>query len=337
MLREIFLNSLEGGCFLKYPDKFCHLTDAEICSLINKFCSKKCCVICKCCKPGPPGPPGPPGAMGPPGPPGAMGPPGPPGAMGPPGPPGAMGPPGPPGAEGPPGPPGAEGPPGPPGAMGPPGPPGAEGPPGPPGAEGPPGPPGAEGPPGPPGPQGCPGPAGPPGPPGPQGLPGATCDCICTSQMKNVLAQIIIKYPNDNLTINMEDGSTASGKPVSLVPEDEMSLLTVQSGNGRRAFDELVSICKIASISITSATYDTSIQYLPVPDEPLECCTADCEAAIRKELPVGTQAVIKSGGQSSGNKTVVASEYGIIVLAGPNNSSPEFISSCQIETIKKSV
>lgn len=61
-------------------------------------------------------------------------------------------------------------------------------------------------------------------------------------------------------------------------------------------------------------------------------CGADCEAAVRSYLPVGTAgASIKAGGQTVGQGTVLVNEFGILVLVGANNSDPTFVSACKAE------
>lgn len=65
------------------------------------------------------------------------------------------------------------------------------------------------------------------GPTGPQGETGATgpaesdassASCFCVDQMRNVIAQIIALYPNDNIVVAMESGNNVSGRPGALLP-----------------------------------------------------------------------------------------------------------------------
>lgn len=47
-------------------------------------------------------------------------------------------------------------------------------------------------------------------------------------------------------------------------------------------------------------------------------CEADCEAAVREYLPVGTDARITSGGQTVAQGTILINEFGMVVVVGPN-------------------
>lgn len=87
---------------------------------------------------------------------------------------------------------------------------------------------------------------------------------------------------------------------------------------------------------MTSSTYNDSITYLPAPSPLPTGCDADCEAAIRNYLPVGTASVdINSGGQTVAQGTILRSEYGMVVVVGNNNSDPTFVSLCKAEIINK--
>ena len=75
---------------------------------------------------------------------------------------------------------------------------------------------------------------------------------------------------------------------------------------------------------------------LPAPDPLPTGCDANCENASRTYLPVGTEGVgINAGGQTVATGDVIASEYGMVVVVGPNNSSPSFVSLCKAEIITK--
>lgn len=68
----------------------------------------------------------------------------------------------------------------------------------------------------------------------------------------------------------------------------------------------------------------------PVPTD----CKADCDSAIRSELPVGIQGaniIANTQTQSIGN--VIVNVPGMIVLENPENNSITFISSCRIDAI----
>lgn len=64
-----------------------------------------------------------------------------------------------------------------------------------------------------------------------------------------------------------------------------------------------------------------------LPDPLPEGCDADCEAAARAYLPVGTQNVdINAGGQTVAQGDVLKSEYKMVVIVGNDNSNPSFVS-----------
>lgn len=197
------------------------------------------------------------------------------------------------------------------------------------------------------GPQGIQGPIGPTGPQGETGATGPTgpagsnansTSCFCVDQMRNIIEQIITLYPNDNLTIAMESGNNVSGRPGSLLPgpNNNPNSGLFQLINNQGTPEEAVSICRIASIRITSSTYNEAITYLPAPTPLPTGCDANCEAAIRAYLPAGTPSVdINAGGQTVAQGTVLRSEYGMVVLVGNNNSDPTFVSLCKAEIINK--
>ncbi|MCJ7835876.1 hypothetical protein MUB23_10810 [Cuneatibacter sp. NSJ-177] len=156
--------------------------------------------------------------------------------------------------------------------------------------------------------------------------------------MRHVLQQLIQLYPNDNLIVAMEGGNNASGRPGALLPAPNSNpnsgLFQLNDTHGNP--DEAVSLCRIAAVWITSSTYNNSITYLPQPTPAPTGCDADCQAAIRAYLPVGTTGVsINSGGQTVAKGTVLKNEYGMTVIAGPNNSNPAFVSNCKMEVITK--
>ena len=156
--------------------------------------------------------------------------------------------------------------------------------------------------------------------------------------MRNVIQQLIDLYPDDNVIVAMESGDNASGRLGSLLPPpiDNPSSVLLELVNNQGTPEEAVSLCRIASITITSSTYDDSITYLQAPDPLPTGCDANCENAISTYLPVGTQSVgINAGGQTVATGDVIRSEYGMVVVAGPNNSSPSFVSLCKAEIITK--
>lgn len=136
----------------------------------------------------------------------------------------------------------------------------------------------------------------------------------------------------------MESGNNASGRPGSLLPapNNNPNSGLFQLVNNQGVPEEALSICRIASITITSSTYNNAITYLPAPTPQPTGCDANCEAAIRTYLPVGTQNVdINAGGQTVAQGTVLKNEYGMTVVVGNNNSNPTFVSSCKAEIINK--
>lgn len=184
------------------------------------------------------------------------------------------------------------------------------------------------------------GPTGPTGATGNTGSTGPTCpegsgaDCLCVQQMINILLQIIQLYPNDTVVVAMESGNNASGRAGSLLPSPDYGLLQLTNAQG--VPQEAVSICRIASVRITSAVYNEAITYLPAPVPAPTGCSAACENAVRSYLPVGTSGVdINAGGQTVGQGTVIRNEFAMVVLVGPNNSDPTFVSACKAEIITK--
>jgi len=156
--------------------------------------------------------------------------------------------------------------------------------------------------------------------------------------MRNILQQIIRLYGTDNVVVSMESGDNVSGRPGSLLPRPNTNPNAglFQLTNAQGVVQEAVSICRIASVRITSSTYNNALTYLLTPTPTPTGCAADCEAAIRSYLPIGTTSVnVKSGGQTVGQGTVIKDEFGMIVLVGANNSDPTFISTCKAEIITK--
>lgn len=188
------------------------------------------------------------------------------------------------------------------------------------------------------GPTGSTGSTGATGPTGPAGNNANSTTCFCVDQMRNIIQQIITLYPNDNLIVAMESGNNASGRPGSLLPgpNNNPNSGLFQLVNNQGTPEEALSICRIASITITSSTYNQAITYLPAPIPTPTGCDANCEAAIRSYLPAGTPSVdINAGGQMVAQGTILRSEYGMVVVVGNNNSNPTFVSLCKAEIINK--
>lgn len=171
---------------------------------------------------------------------------------------------------------------------------------------------------------------------GPTGPGGNGVDCSCVQQMVNILLQIIQLYPSDTIIVAMESGNNASGRAGSLLSSPDYDYGLLQLTNAQGVPQEAVSICRIASVRITSSVYNEAITYLPAPVPAPTGCGAACESAIRSYLPTGTTGVdINAGGQTVGKGTVIRNEFGMVVLVGPNNSDPTFISTCKAEIITK--
>lgn len=224
------------------------------------------------------------------------------------------------------------------GDIGPTGPTGPTGPQGAQGLQGDVGPTGPEGPAGTQGPQGEIGPTGPTGPTGPSGTNVESSTYASIAQMQNVLEQLFDLYPNCNVMITMESGNNVCGKLPNKQQEKngDQNLGVLQLVNSNGDFQELVSLYKIAAISIIGNSYSDLIKYLPVPDSLPAGSDKLCEEAIRKSLPINTSSVnIKVAGKIISGSNVVANPYGMIVLADDENSNPTFIASYKIETITK--
>lgn len=191
------------------------------------------------------------------------------------------------------------------------------------------------------GPTGADGNTGPTGPTGNTGATGpesGTVGCACVQQMRNVIEQLITLYPTDNVVVSMESGNNASGRLGSLLPapNNNPNAGLLQLVNTQGVPQEAISICRIAAVRITSATYNEVISYLPAPTPLPTGCDANCESAIQSYLPVNTTGVsINAGGQTVGQGSVLVSEFGMVVLAGANNSDPTFVSICKAEIITK--
>lgn len=182
----------------------------------------------------------------------------------------------------------------------------------------------------------CPvGPRGPRGATGPTGATGPagntnSGNCGCKEQMRNIIQQIITLYPNNNLFVTLDSGDAAAGRPGSLIlgPNGLTGVFEVINPQNLMQY---LSICSIDAIQISNATYNDEIVYLPEPvPAPTDCC-ADCEAAIRSLLPVGTDVSIITNAQTPSVGTVIRNEYGMIVLANVADNNIIFISSCNID------
>ena len=71
-------------------------------------------------------------------------------------------------------------------------------------------------------------------------------------------------YPNDNIIVSMESGNTASGRPGALLPGPATNPNSglLQLDNTQGVPQEAVSLCRIAAVRITSATYNLSLIHI---------------------------------------------------------------------------
>ena len=155
--------------------------------------------------------------------------------------------------------------------------------------------------------------------------------CFCIQQMTNIIRQIIVLYPNNELFITLDGGDAIVGTPgeLTLGPNGETGVFEIINTAN---FSQLLSICSIDTIRINNATYNDAITYLPVPDPAPTGCCADCDAAIRSKLPVGTiAAFIITNTQTPSQGTVIKNDNGILVLEDTANNNISFISTCRID------
>lgn len=153
--------------------------------------------------------------------------------------------------------------------------------------------------------------------------------------MRNVLQQIRVLYPNDTLVVSMESGNNVSGRPGAVLPTSSSGATggVFQLLNGSGAVQSTVSICRIAAVRVTSATYVSgSIEFLDTPTPTPEGCSADCQNAIRSYLLKGTTGVsIRAGGQTIAQGSVLENEYGMLLIGGSTGSNPTIVSICKTE------
>ena len=185
---------------------------------------------------------------------------------------------------------------------------------------------------------GATGPTGNTGVTGPTGPEAVSIGCVCVQQMRNVIEQLITLYPTDNVVVSMESGNNASGLLGSLLPapNSNPNAGLLQLVNAQGVPQEAITLCRIAAIRITSATYNEAISYLPAPSPLPTSCDANCESAVQSYLPVNTTNVsINAGGQTVGQGTVHVNAFGMVVLVSNGNSDPTFVSTCKTEIITK--
>ena len=159
-------------------------------------------------------------------------------------------------------------------------------------------------------------------------------ECYCVEQIRNVIEQIVRLYPDSQLFITLDGGDAVVGTPgeIRLGPNGKSGIFEVETIE--EDITQIVSICSIDAITINNATYNEQITYLPELSPAPTDCKADCDNAIRAELPVGTQnanIITNTQTQSIGN--VILNVPGMIVLENPENNSIIFISTCRIDTV----
>ena len=131
--------------------------------------------------------------------------------------------------------------------------------------------------------------------------------------------------------MTLSSGDASFGRPGSLIlgPDGRTGVFEVINPQNQLQY---LSICSIDTIQIDNATYNDTIVYLPEPfPAPTDCC-ADCQAAIRSLLPVGTAGVnIITSSQTPSVGTVIRNEYGMLVLSNEARTNITFVSSCSID------
>lgn len=159
-------------------------------------------------------------------------------------------------------------------------------------------------------------------------------ECYCVEQMRNIIEQIVTLYPNNQLFITLDSGDAVIGTPgdIRLGPNGKSGIFEVEITQGDTT--QLLSICSIDSITVNNAVYNEQITYLPEPMPMPTDCRADCDSAIRRALPIGTQGVsIITNTQISSQGNVIQNEPGIVVLDNPQRDNITFVSSCGIDVV----
>lgn len=92
------------------------------------------------------------------------------------------------------------------------------------------------------------------------GAAALAASCAGVQQMRNILQQIIQLYPTDTVIVAMESGNNASGRPGSLLPSPNSNPNSglFQLTNAQGVPQEAVSLCRIASVRVTSETYNNA-------------------------------------------------------------------------------
>ncbi|MDP4090875.1 MAG: hypothetical protein Q8930_16625, partial [Bacillota bacterium] len=95
-----------------------------------------------------------------------------------------------------------------------------------------------------------------PGPRGPQGEPGASIDCLCVTQIRNILRQMMCLFPKSKILINYENGGSVAGIPVELYTESSNEGV-VKLADDSGTITDRINICKIAAITLTGHCDET--------------------------------------------------------------------------------
>lgn len=152
--------------------------------------------------------------------------------------------------------------------------------------------------------------------------------------MLHLIQQIIALYPNDTLSIAMENGNNTSGRPGSLLPATNPGLFELVDSQGRP--QEAVSVCRIVSIRVTSAAYNDAITYLATPVPTPQDCGASCEAAVRPicrwapPMPPSRQAVRRSHREPC---CKISSAFWL--SSDPTTATLRLVSTCKAEILEK--
>lgn len=100
--------------------------------------------------------------------------------------------------------------------------------------------------------------------------------------------------------------------------------------SGSSPTTEYVNACKIASIQITSADYDPTIEYLPNPQEESYCGCADSILAKMDEVTNQDRVNINVGGSNTGQSRLLQNRIGMLVLRRGQNVT--FVNTCKINS-----
>jgi hypothetical protein len=145
--------------------------------------------------------------------------------------------------------------------------------------------------------------------------------------MLNIIEQIIEEFPESNITVNLENGGSASGRPLSITNGTIFNLTNAAGDITNR-----ISVCRIAFITLAGGDTFEGFTFLPPPDPLPTGCEAECEAGARATLQsfvgTGTLVNVRAGGSTTGNETVTSTAFGVAILG--NDTA---VSTCEVEDI----